>query len=84
MRALVFSDDGPESQAQIDILHKVAARFPDLEVVVAPFDSDEAVDAGILVAPGLVIDGVTLSIGKALSAGRIRRFLEQHRSEDDS
>ncbi|HQK92645.1 MAG TPA: hypothetical protein PLD23_04035 [Armatimonadota bacterium] len=84
MRALVFSDGGPESQAQIDILHKVATRFPDLDVVVAPFDSDEAIDAGILVAPGLVIDGVTLSIGRALSAGRIRRFIEQHKPEDDA
>lgn len=81
MKALVFSDGGPESQAQIEILRKVAPRFPDLDVVVAPFDSDEAVDAGILVAPGLVIDGVTLTIGKALSAGRLRRFLEQHKPD---
>jgi len=78
MRAEVFSDGCPDSVEQLRVLRKVAERFPGLEIVELPADGPEAAEAGIILAPGLVVDGVVLSIGRVLSAGRIRRFLEQH------
>ena len=78
MRATVFSDGGELSREQVEVLEKVGKRFPGLTVEVLPADGDAAMDAGILVPPGLVIDGITLSVGKVLSPGRVRRFLLQH------
>jgi len=79
MRAEVYSDGCSDSQEQLRVLRKVGERFPDLEIVELAADGPEAAEAGIILAPGVVIDGVVLTIGRVLSAGRIRRFLEQHR-----
>jgi len=78
VKAIVFSDGGDLSREQVEALEKVGKRFPDLTVEVLPADSEEALDAGIVVPPGLVIDGITLSVGRVLSPGRVRRFLLQH------
>lgn len=78
MRVEVYTDGGEESRKQIDTARKVAERFPELEIVELPADGPEASEAGIVVPPGLVIDGIVLSIGRVLSAGRLRRFLQQH------
>jgi hypothetical protein len=83
MKATVFSDGGELSLEQIDVLEKLRKRFPELQYEVLPADSDEAADAGILVPPGLVIDGLTLSVGRVLSPGRVRRFLVQHGGEGE-
>ena len=76
MKAQVFSDGGEESRRQIAILENVAQRFPVLTIEVLPADGDDAADAGIMIAPGLVIEDLTLAVGQVLSAGRIRRFLQ--------
>jgi hypothetical protein len=80
MQVEVYSDGGEESRQQLEIVRKVAQRFPDLELVERAADGPEGQEAGIVVPPGLVIDGIVLSIGRVLSAGRLRRFLEQHRT----
>jgi hypothetical protein len=82
MRVEIYSDGGDESLQQVATLRKVAERFPALEIVELPADGPEAQEAGIILPPGLVIDGIVLSIGRALSAGRLRRFLEQHQVQE--
>jgi hypothetical protein len=78
MRAIVFSDGGEESRQQVEALEKVAKRFPDLQIEVQPSDGELAAEFAVVIPPGLVIDGVALSIGRVLSPGRIRRFVIQH------
>ncbi|HIE52446.1 MAG TPA: hypothetical protein EYP85_11860 [Armatimonadetes bacterium] len=77
MRLLVFTDESEESQRQKQIAWGVARRFPQVEVVELPLTGEEAQRRGIPRAPAVVAEGFILSVGKLLSAGQLRRFLER-------
>lgn len=82
MKVEFFSDGGDLSLQQAEVLANVRKRFPEIEVVEYAYDSPEALDRGIIMAPGLVADGVILALGKVLSAGQLRRFVEQRLPSD--
>ena len=71
----IFSDGGEASRRQLDVVKRLGAGFPLLEVEVLPAGGEKAEEAGILVPPGVVIEGLTLSIGTVLEAEELKRYL---------
>lgn len=83
-RVELYLDDTDASQEQKDVVAKVQQRFPNLAVAEYRLDSLEALDRGIILAPGMVIDGVIIGVGRVVSAGRIRRFIEQQQEGESN
>ncbi|MBI3922483.1 MAG: hypothetical protein HY318_13760 [Armatimonadetes bacterium] len=84
LRVELYLDQDEASAEQREVIGKVSQRFPQLEVQEFTLDSSQALDRGIILAPGLVIDDVILGVGRVVSAGKIRRFLESDKVEDEN
>jgi hypothetical protein len=82
-RVELYLDEGEASREQREVIEKVSRRFPNLTVQEFDLQAAEALDRGILLAPGLVIDDVILGVGRVVSAGKIRRFIEQSEGASD-
>lgn len=80
----LFLGDDDASHEQREVLRKVSERFPGLVVKEHSLDSKRAEELGIFLAPGMVIEGIILGVGKVVSAGKIRRFLEQYQDSSRS
>jgi len=79
----LYLDDSEASREQREVIGKIRRRFPNLNVQEFGLQAPQAFERGIFLAPGLVIDDVILGLGRVVSPGKIRRFMEQSEGPDD-